>query len=441
MGRARKPLTKVWEGTAFVTRFLHPLFGRAMRWPLGSDPSAAADALGVLNSIFLHPDRWHDPPGNVDETVRRRWLGQDRGLAWPAESESAYLDIAEANLRAQTYQRLYEQLLVKYQRLEKTLVRVHRQRVREGPSPSLAEALTAWLAAFQGRDSHYTYGVTRDLILFRDAFGAGVEVDSFFGRELDLRNYFYGLSVGPKRRNDVRKAVLRFLEESGVAIDRKQVPAASSAAVRAKRGPIRWLERPQAEALAGKLDAYWGDVWRVQVGLGLRPEEIPTLARSNFSNDFAQLTLAPVGHLTLKTGSRQLNVPARLRAMLTARAGLAGGILFPQMATRIDGKNKVNITRSTGALWKTMDWFDRKYVRELNAAAAAVNADESLPEAAAIHVRLDARNGRRTCGSLMLRAGASVEQVAAVLGDNPRTVREHYARILSGEVDSSAAAI
>lgn len=440
MGRKRKALAKVWEGAGFVARFQHPLFGQAMRWPLGSDSGKADDTLRLLNSIFLHPERWRDPPATISEEMRRRWLGEDRGLKW--DDDEAHLSAAEADVAARTFQRLYEEEKQARQRAEKLLMLNYRQRVRQGPSPTLAEALTTWLENFKGRDPDYMYNTERDLIRFRDKFGAEREVDSFIGRELELKNYFLGLGVGPSRRNDIRKAVLRFLEDSGAALDRKQIPGASTAAVRAKRGPIRWLERPQAEALLKKLKPYWADVFRVQVGLGLRPDELPTLHRENFSNDFSQLTLSPREHLTLKTGSRAVNVPKALGKRIEARLKAENsGILFPQMSTRIDGNRKVNVTRSTGALWKTMDWFDRKYVRELNAAKDAVNADEALQKAAKIHVRLDARIGRRTCGSLLLRAGRSISQVASVLGDTERTVREHYAKILSGEVDPSAAAI
>jgi hypothetical protein len=56
-------------------------------------------------------------------------------------------------------------------------------------------------------------------------------------------------------------------------------------------------------------------------------------------------------------------------------------------------------------------------------------------------VEVDCRTGRRTCGSLLLRAKKSIEQVASILGDRAETVREHYAKILSREVDPSAAAL
>ncbi|WDE97525.1 hypothetical protein PQO03_16990 [Lentisphaera profundi] len=44
------------------------------------------------------------------------------------------------------------------------------------------------------------------------------------------------------------------------------------------------------------------------------------------------------------------------------------------------------------------------------------------------------RNLRNTMGSLMLRSGYSLEQLAAVLGNSPEVVRSNYARLVSDEV-------
>lgn len=442
MGRKRAALGKQWEKAQFVVRFLHPLQNKTMHVGLGADPREADEVLAELNAVFLQPAYWRDPPpGKMREWLRLRWLGGKQKTKPPPESDASAAAVQLA-LEVRYWRDLYEGAETRAAHAEKTLRVIHKQKIRTGPSPTLDAALATWLADFKGRDPDYMYNVERDLTRFVERFGASREVDSFIGAELEIKNDLMKLGVSPSTRNAVRKCVLRFLEDSGATLDRKLVPAAGARAVRAARGAIRWLERPQATALAKKLPPYWADLFRVNVQLGLRPEEMPTLHADNFTNNFKLLTLMPREHLTLKTGSRKIAVPAAVRKIIKRRLkNNASGIVFPQMVFRIAGNKKVNVLRDTGRLWKTMDWFDRKYVRELRAAAKLVNADEKLPATARIGVKLDARIARRTCGSLLIRAGLSDEEVAAVLGDTPEMVREHYAEIRSEEVDRSAAGI
>ena len=44
---------------------------------------------------------------------------------------------------------------------------------------------------------------------------------------------------------------------------------------------------------------------------------------------------------------------------------------------------------------------------------------------------------RRTFGSLLLRSGKSVSEVAAAMGNSATMVEKHYARILGHEVDTN----
>jgi len=48
---------------------------------------------------------------------------------------------------------------------------------------------------------------------------------------------------------------------------------------------------------------------------------------------------------------------------------------------------------------------------------------------------MNAKSLRRTFGSLLLRSGKSTAEVAAAMGNTEDVVRQHYARILGGEVD------
>jgi len=206
--------------------------------------------------------------------------------------------------------------------------------------------------------------------------------------------------------------------------------------VRASRGPIRWLEREQAEALGETLDGYWSDVWRVQVGLGLRPTELITLKRSDFNGNYSECTLQELDGHTLKTGSRKLQVSERVREILKRRLN-GNDLVFPQINNR---KKK-----HAGKAWHSEHWFCRKYVRVLRAAVATMNETIAAclqpDDPLTIRIDVDARTGRRTSGSLLLRADWSIEAVAAFLGDDARTVKEHYAALLSEELNPEAAAV
>jgi hypothetical protein len=70
----------------------------------------------------------------------------------------------------------------------------------------------------------------------------------------------------------------------------------------------------------------------------------------------------------------------------------------------------------TGKPWSNPVVFCRKFVRQLSKAA----------HAAAITTPMDARIGRRTCASLLVQDNVSAEKIAALLGNNPAVVLEHY---------------
>jgi len=132
------------------------------------------------------------------------------------------------------------------------------------------------------------------------------------------------------------------------------------------------------------------------------------------------VTLSPLGSLTLKQGPRTIIVPSTVRTIVGRRLK-AGDVIFPDPSTK--------------AAWKDPKKYNRSFRTALRAAVPAVNFVLKVKEQITDADALDCRTGRRTCGSLLLRAGSSIEEVAAILGDNPQTVREHYAAILSSEVD------
>lgn len=414
----RKPLQMRQDsnGQMWAAYFRHPLRGKPVRIPLGLAQSAAQTALDWLNKIFLDKAAWRERPASVPLEMWKLWTGDDRAVAPPDESES--VDLAHRlQGQADFWKTEYYKLFEKYVAQTKELEHWKGRKVRTGPCPSLQSALASWIKAYKGRDSDWTKIVTNDLKRFVAEFKPVLEVDELAGRERDIDAWLRSLSIGAGRRQQMRRIIIRFLDDSGVALDKDAIAKVGKDDVRKDRGAIRWLERKQADAMAKSLPSPWCDYFRVQVALGVRPDELTTMHRSNFhGDDFKVLTLSPIAHLTLKRGSRTIKVPEAIRDILKRRFAETK-ILFPDPAT--------------GELWADPKSFNRFYRKALDKAG----------KAAGIAFKCDCRIPRRTCASLLLRSGTSVEEVAALLGDDPKTIREHYAAILSHEVDSSAAAL
>lgn len=433
MGRIRKPLRCKYEGHRFIVRLRHPLWQRTVRFDLGVTSDEADHNLAALNKVFLNPDLWHHPP-EEPVAIMAQWRGTtptvklkgktvtDNGEKVPVKSEEVarlasdvrFLRLENSGLRAEV------------KRLRKQLEHALGRKIRSGPSPTLKEALAIFKERYQGRDDLYTREVLNDLGRFNKHFDETTEVDAMEGREADIDGWLRGLKlaegvrkgqpVGAERRRHLRKRVLKFLTDSGAIIDRKAIPAPSRVDIRKERGPIFWLEKEQAAAVAEALQQPWQDMFRIQVGIGLRPNELITLKRADFTDDCRRLTLSKLGNLTLKQGPRHIMVPDVVAEIIRRRLD-SGDVLFPDPRT--------------GKPWRTAELFNDHYLKALRAAGTATN----MP------FPLDCRTGRRTCASILIHAGKTSEMVAALLGDDPRIVCEHYARILPHEVDSTAAAI
>lgn len=441
MARQRQQLSKQWGGEQFFVRFRHPLFAqKIVRIVLGADSVRAEARLNWLNLIFMSPANWEHPPETVPPDVVSLWFMSDQKQPVKrADMGSAELQ-AEVEFWRSEARRLQDVVHEK----DRQIAHLLGGKVRQGPSPLLEDAAKIWIGKYKNRDNEHMRNVRCEITRFVNHVGGKTEADAFFGKEKRIADYLAQLCISPGRRNQIRSMLLRFLEDSGVVLDRTKVLAANRKAVRAARGPIRWLEREQAEALAELLPEYWSDVWRVQVGLGLRPTEVITLTRAAFSGDYASVTLQPLKHLTLKTGSRQLQVPGIVREIVKRRFQ-DGDILFPQVNYRKK--------RYAGGPWHSENWFCRIYLENLRRAVDALNEavghaftaeDGRLQDEGqmlAVRIAIDARLGRRTSGSLLLRSGQSIEGVAAFLGDDVRTVKEHYAALLSHELDPAAAAV
>ncbi len=444
MGRQRKALKMIQEarGKAWVAYFRHPVKNRTVRFPLGDSPGVAKTALDWLNTVFMIEANWTKAPAGLPKDIADAWGFDDGSIETlpggklrqrkkeiPVDRD----ELAAAKMDAEFYRVEYEKLLLEFKALRKEAEHWRGRKLRTGPSPTLKKAFDTFMGNYKGRDADHTKNVRYDLERFMLHFdpagdgreaGESIEVDELSGREKDIDSWLRGLvtsknlPLGAGRRDQIRKIVLKFLEDSDVAIDRKAITRAGKKEVRADRGAIRWLERSLADAVANALEAPWNDYFRIQVAMGFRPDELLTLKRADFSGEnFEMVALSPLDHLTLKQGSRRIRVPEALREILMRRFEENALYLFPDPKT---GK----------------PWGDpKKYNLQYNAALKKAGAAAGVP------FTMDCRIGRRTCASLLLREGVGVERVASMLGDDPKTVREHYAAILPHEVDSTPAAL
>lgn len=419
MGRTRKSLDRVRDGgpnSAWVVRFFHPVRKKVVRLSLGKLAGAADTALKWLNEIFDHPENWHSPPETIPVDIRQLWAGT-RALETPKSVDEEALVIAMGE--ADYWRTEFEKLEEKHKRLVKIYEHERGRKLRDGPCPTLQTALVTWTKEFKEgtrRDPDHVKNVGYDLARFVQKFGPAVEVDELSGREKKISAWIRSLDAGPGRQSQIRKHVLRFLEDSGVIIDRKAVESPGKKVVRAARGAIRALDRPQAESVANALETPWNDYFRVQAAMGFRPDELITLKQADFNSDLSEVTLSPLDTLTLKQGSRALRVPAEIRDIFKRRLE-SNPVVFPDPAT--------------GRPWLDAKRYNLRYNAALKKAG----------KAAGVLFKMDCRIGRRTCATSLLNAGVSMELVAKMLGDDPNTIREHYGDTRSNQVDASAAVL
>ncbi len=431
MGRSRKPIRARIEGKKEVARFLHPVLGRTVRINLGRGDKAVAN-LASLNRIFMNETLWRDPPDD-NPFIRDQWAGESArtvekdnqvvadgepvpvssGMTLHLVAENKFLKEDNAYLRADN------------KNLRRRLEVDLGHRVRSGSCPTIREAIDAFLPTISHLSVQRQSDTRNALKLFYEEFGESTEIDEIEGQEERIDQWLnarrstlkerQGQVITTARRLKIRQIVVRLLEHAGVPVQRKLFQKRSSHDMRNERGPIRFLSKDQAKQMSDALPNYWSNVFRTQVGLGLRPGELPTLKRSDFADDQSTVTLSPLLHLTLKTGSRVIQVPQVLRPMIRKRLRKKE-ILFPKP----DGKP-----------WESRDAFNGAYRDALRFAAKSIG----------IEMKIDSYIGRRTCASILIREGMSGERVAAILGNSPNIIREHYGRLLSHEVDPSPAAI
>ena len=427
MPAKRKEITDISEGRKHVARFRYPRrvgdkrAGLVVRFDLGSDADYRAN-LAQLNRIFLEPATWHNPPATTSGLIRDQWLSGNRikvkgdivskggevTTATADELAALMADLDAAEKRVKELEEIIEQK-------DREIEHWSGKKLQKKDYVTLRKACDDFLASYTDKDADSTRTIKYDLEKFVAAFGPKITVDALEGQESKINSWLCakknkkGEYLSGGRRNQIRLYVLKMLVDAHVTIDRKKIKAAPKADITEQRGGIRWLERPQAEAVAQALASPWREMFSIQCAVGLRPDELLTLTRSNFNSDFSQLTLAKLGKLTLKRNkSRTIPIPAGIRPLIEWRARTIGDVLFPEP--------------ETGLPWSNPKNFNRRFNYALG--KAAEDANKTLENK--ITVKMDCRIGRRTCCSLLLQGNVSAEKIAKLAGNTPGMILSHY---------------
>jgi integrase len=433
MGRIRKAITLdriSQSGDRYFCYLKHPVRKTVVNFSLGFSNEVTTN-LEKLNKLYLNEEYWFSPPTDIPQRIREQWLGPDgvlklRGdsvrqgkqVVQPTSVEMAAV-LAENEALKHDNERLHR--IIEQQGRE--LEALRGKKYRKGIAPTLKDACDTWLKKWRlekrDRNPEYVKTVTWDLQRFVEAFGASKTIDKLDGAEQEINEWLHGLKkpverdedgnvtksipISPSRLMQLRVYVVKFLTESGVDLKRKNIARPSKKELKASRGGIRWLTREQAESLLKVLPAPFADALRIQVAIGLRPNELLTLHASQFENDYAILHLQPLDALRLKTGPRTIPIPEDLRPVLRWRAQ-QNDVLFPDPKTK-------------------KAFADPKLFTRQFKAALVEAAVKAKPR---IRIELDSRVGRRTCASLLIQANVSAEKVAALLGNSAAMILDHY---------------
>jgi integrase len=436
MARTRKPYAadKVRiEGERHFAYLFHPVFKKTISFALGSAAEYRKN-LEALNRVYMDASLWLQPPAEMQGRLREQWMGADNVIHLHGEKvkrgtkevSTTAAEVARLLAKLDATERLCETYLRKIELQARELETIRGKKYAAKDSPTLAQAKISFMAAYTGRDQDHTKNVEWDLDRFIQKFGERTKVDSLQGRETEINAWLRSLKtaadkpIGPSRRMQVRLYVIKLLIGAGANIDKSKIERPKKKEVRKSRGAIRWLTKEQAEQIAENLPAPYSDAFRIQVAIGLRPDEVLTLHKHHFKADFSELTLEPLGNLTLKTGSRTIPIPASLRPILRWRAQQCE-VLFPEPKGRI-GKKKLKTPRKLiapaegGKAWRNPKMFNRRFKQAL----------ENAADTSRINIKMDSRIGRRTCASLLLQNNVSAEKIAALLGNSPEMILEHY---------------
>jgi len=410
------------EKTGLAAVFVHPMAKvegnekkrRTVRISLGVGKMATIN-LAALNTIFLDPDLWLNPPSS-NEYIRTEWLrhcGNSRGKE--VDLAAVVSEDAGRQLESLTQQlaEAHAQIRIKDKQIQELLGRKH----RTGPWPTLKKALEDWTVSYTGRDSGHTRNVAWILGAFVEDQGEEKTLDMIEGRESEIEAWLRKKDLTAGVRQQYRRYILRFLKDSGIVVDAEKISNPKRHEIRRDRGSIDWLDDAAAAAVGEALTGYWRDFWTVQLFTGLRPTEQLTLQRSNFRGNM--LTLAPLKHLTLKVGPRSIRVEEEAMAIVRRRLEAGGDLVFPEI---LFGASEADPAAERKP-WRTDDLFSKRYRGVLDDVKVA-----------GVGFTPDGRTARRTFASIQIRRGMGVEPLAKYMGTSPDILREHYAAILPQEV-------
>jgi integrase len=450
MGRSRTeiPLNRLKkEGNGYYLYLKHPVFKKTVCFSFGDD-SEVQDNLRDLNTILMDKELWRNPPAKTSARIRRTWLGpmgsiKLRGTEVFVHGKKIQEGPGTARITAEN-----EALKVRVEELmqiidtqNRELEKLRGKKYGKGPPQTLKVACELWFNRWKGRkDSDNAASVEYNLAKFVKHFGENTNVDSLEGREADIDQWLQNLKtkdrtlsdgtvikgkpIGASHLMQIRVYVLKMLTESNCIIDRKKIARVKKKDLKKSRGAIKWLTLTEAQKVASKLVAPYADAFKIQVAIGLRPDELLTLHRDNFNESFSKLALSPLGELTLKTGPRIVPIPEHLRPLLMWRAQQCE-VLFPEPKGHVSKRkrkrdpslpSRFRGPAEGGKPWRDSRMFNWRYREALRSAA----------KAAGVKTEMDTRIGRRTCASILLQDNISAEKVAALLGNTPAMILEHY---------------
>jgi hypothetical protein len=198
-----------------------------------------------------------------------------------------------------------------------------------------------------------------------------------------------------------------------------------------------WLDVEQVGKLCGEMNEFWADVTRLQFWGCFRPHELihlqsakTTLAAGDMRAEVARIHDGKRCVWKAKTEQSygKVHLPEEVRATVERLRKRGRFLLIPDDAKLHKGtehqyRESEEFERKS-ELWRKTS-FCRQYLTILRAAATKAGLDAS---------RVDSRTMRRSGGKRLLLDSGSMELTAAVLRDDPATVRKHYASLVSDDV-------
>ncbi|EDM28265.1 hypothetical protein LNTAR_10131 [Lentisphaera araneosa HTCC2155] len=184
---------------------------------------------------------------------------------------------------------------------------------------------------------------------------------------------------------------------------------------------IIWYDVPQVERVLNSCDSYWAGILATMAYTGIGPKELSGITRSDFEEIHGEyfLFIEANQHRGTKRDNRKRSVNVDKQYLLPRILKFiddnhAGDEILFALPSDYKITRDINITHHE-------KWVPDEIGRNANRDILAAHG-------------MKVKNLRNTMGSLMLRSGYTVEEVAVVLGNSPEVVRAHYARLLSNEV-------